>query len=374
MRSFNKQLSSAHQIKLNNNQKPNIGDTVTMKKIQSSISTLALALVVGVSSLTTDCRAAGNIGDIFQIGQITFAGGKRDFVSTPFVRPVEDNGTGVVSAVSNSTTLVLDSDGDDYTGTAQWTGGSTSVDKWYIVEILDGRYIGMVFLIATQNGNTVTTTEVELPTDGALVGSKYAIRKDWTLSTLFGDTSSPEFPLAKAGSASTADTVNVFIQKTQGFVTYYVNTAGLWKNGFNQTTPHARVAYGAGVQVLRRALGNATMTLSGEARKSRLRRDVGANQFALLANLSLAPTTLQALAPSIDRGASAAEDKVEVWNTSSASGSWVPYFRRTSDGAFTSGFNTTNAVAVGAGKVVRVRNSGVARTGANAITAEPNLP
>ena len=373
MRSFSKQLSSAHQIKLNNNQKPNMGDTVTMKKIQSSISTLALALVVGVSTLTTDCRAAGNIGDIFQIGQITFAGGKRDFVSTPFVRPVEDNGTGLVSAVSNSTTLVLAPDGNDYTGTAQWTGGSTSADKWYIVEILDGRYIGMVFLIATQNGNTVTTTEVELPTDGALVGSKYAIRKDWTLSTLFGDTSSPEFPLAKAGSASTADTVNVFVQKTQGFVTYYVNTAGLWKNGFNQTTPHARVPYGAGVQVLRRASGNATMTLSGEARKSRLRRDVGANQFALLANLSLAPTTLQVLAPSIDRGASAAEDKVEVWSTS-GSGSWVPYFRRTTDGAFTSTFNTTNAVAVGAGKVVRVRNSGDARTGANAITAEPNLP
>ena len=346
-----------------------------MKKIQSSISALALTLAVGVSSLTTDCRAAGNIGDIFQIGQITFAGGKRDFVSTPFVRPVEANGTGIVSAVSNSTTLVLDPDGADYSGTTQWTGGSaTSADKWYIVEILDGRYIGLVFLIATQNGNTVTTTEVVLPTDGALVGSKYAIRKDWTLSTLFGDTSSPSFPLAKNTSASLADTVNVFVQKTQGFVTYYVNTSGLWKNGFGTTSPHARVPYGAGVQVLRRAAGNATMTLSGEARKSRLRRDVGVNEFALIANLSLAPTTLQALAPSIDRGASAAEDKVEVWSTATALGTWVPYYRRNSDGAFTSTFNTTSAVAVGAGKVVRVRNSGVARTGANAITAEPNLP
>jgi hypothetical protein len=372
---MSKQLSSAQQTKLNNNQKPNIGDSVIMKKIQSSISTLALALVVGVSSLTTDCRAAGNIGDIFQIGQITFAGGKRDFVSTPFVRPVEENGTGIVSAVSDSTTLVLNPDGDDYSGTGQWTGGSaTSADKWYIVEILDGRYIGLVFLIATQNGNTVTTTEVALPTDGALVGSKYAIRKDWTLATLFGDTSSPSFPLAKNTSASTADTINVFVQKTQGFVTYYVNTSGLWKNGFNQTTPHARVPYGAGIQVLRRASGDATMTLSGEARKSRLRRDVGVNEFALIANLSLAPTTLQTLAPSIDRGASAAEDKVEVWSTATALGSWVPYFRRNSDGAFTSAFGTTLNVPVAAGKVVRVRNTGVARTGANAITAEPNLP
>jgi len=345
-----------------------------MKKIQSSISTLALALVVGVSSLTTDCRAAGNIGDIFQIGQITFAGGKRDFVSTPFVRPVEENGTGIVSSVTDSSTLVLDPDGANYSGTAQWTGGSTSQDKWYIVEILDGRYIGMVFLIATQNGNTVTTSEVALPTDGALVGSKYAIRKDWTLSTFFGDTSSPSFPLAKNNNASLADTINVFVQKTQGFVTYYVNNTGQWKNGLGFTTPHARIPYGGGVQVLRRASGAATMTLSGEVRKSRLRRDVGVNEFALIANLSLAPTTVQALAPSIDRGASAADDKVEVWSTNSTLGNWVPYYRRNSDGAFTSGLGSTNNVAVAAGKVVRVRNTGIARTGAKAITAEPNLP
>ena len=154
---------------------------------QSSILPLLAACVGTLVAFTSHGSAAGNVADMFSIGQITFpGGGKRDYVSTPFVRPVEANGTGTVSAVVNSTTLTLDPDGSDYTGTTQWTGGSATVDKWYILEILNGRYIGMVFLIKTQNGNTITTDEAVLPQDGLLEGSSYAIRKDWTLTTLFG--------------------------------------------------------------------------------------------------------------------------------------------------------------------------------------------
>jgi hypothetical protein len=362
------------KINLNNNQNQKSGDNISMKKIQNSLSTFALAIVTGVAALSSDCRAAGNIGDIFQIGQVSFlGGGKRDFIATPFVRPVESNGTGVVASVTSSSTLVLDPDGSDYTGTTQWTGGSTSQDKWHIVEILNGRYIGLVFLIGTQNGNTITTTEVALPTDGALVGSSYAIRKDWTLSTLFGDTASASFPFAHGDSAASADTVNIFIQTTQAFAPYYVKASDkTWRNSFSQLSPHARVPYGQGVQVLRRAAGNGVVTLAGEARKSRLRRDVGSGKFALLANLSLAPTTIQALSPSIDRGASSADDTVQTWN--SATGAWTSYYRRTSDGAFVSPFSTTTAVSLAAGKVVRIRNVGAAKAGADAITAEPNLP
>jgi hypothetical protein len=362
-------------INLNNNQKNKIGDNVSMKNIQNSLFTFALAIVSGVAALSSDCRAAGNLGDIFQIGQVTIVGsGKRDFLATPFVRPVESNGTGVVASVSNATTLVLNPDGADYSGTSQWTGGSTTQDKWHIVEILNGRYIGLVFLIGTQNGNTITTSEVSLPTDGALVGSSYAIRKDWTLSSLFGATDSASFPFAHGDSAATADTVNIFIQSTQAFAPYYVKASDkTWRNSFSQAAPHARVPYGQGVQVLRRATGNGVVTLAGEARKSRLRRDVGADgKFALLANLSLAPTTIQALSPSIDRGTSAADDTVQTWN--SATGAWTSYYRRTSDGAFVSPFGTTTAVSLAAGKVVRIRNVGAAKAGVDAITAEPNLP
>jgi len=344
-----------------------------MKKIQNSLSTFALAIVTGVAAFSSDCRAAGNIGDIFQIGQVSFVGGgKRDFIATPFVRPVESNGTGVVASVTSSTTLVLNPDGVDYS-TGQWTGGSTTQDKWHIVEILNGRYIGLVFLIGTQNGNTITTTEVALPTDGALVGSSYAIRKDWTLSTLFGDTASASFPFAHGDSASAADTVNIFIQSTQAFAPYYVKASDkTWRNSFSQASPHARVPYGQGVQVLRRAAGNGVVTLAGEARKSRLRRDVASGKFALLANLSLASTTIQALSPSIDRGTSSADDTVQTWNSST--GAWTSYYRRTSDGTFVSPFGTTTAVNLAAGKVVRIKNVGVAKAGADAVTAEPNLP
>jgi len=341
---------------------------------QSSILPLLAACVGTLVAFTSHSSAAGNVADMFSIGQITFpGGGKRDYISTPFVRPVEANGTGTVSAVVNSTTLTLDPDGSDYTGTTQWTGGSATVDKWYILEILDGRYIGMVFLIKTQNGNTITTDEAVLPQDGLLEGSSYAIRKDWTLTTLFGVPGSAGFPFAGGTSASNADTVNVFVQSSQSFVTYNVKASdNTWRNPLGGLATHVRIPYGTGVQVLRRGAGDGTLTLSGEVRKARLRRDVGSNKFALLANLSLAPTTLQQLNPSIDRATSTAGDTVQTWN--STSGSWVPYYRRTSDGAITSALGSTNSVTVGAGKVVRISNKGDAREGSTAVTADPRLP
>lgn len=99
---------------------------------------------------------------------------------------------------------------------------------------------------------------------------------------------------------------------------------------------------------------------------------MGSNKFALLANLSLTPTTLQELNPSIDRSSSTAGDTAQVWNV--VSGSWVPYYRRNSDGRFTSSLGSTANVPVGAGKVVRISNKGVALEGASAVTADPKLP
>ena len=328
-----------------------------------------LALAVSPQSF-----AAGNLADMFSIGQVSFVGGgKRDFLSTPFVRPVELNGTGVIASVNSATSLTLDPDGADYSGTTQWTGGSSTVDKHFIVEILDGRYIGLVFLIKTQNNNVVTTDEAVLPQDGLLEGSSYAIRKDWTLSTLFGNPGDTGFPFTGGSSAANSDTINIFVQSSQSFVTYYIAAStGTWRNPIGSLAPHARVPYGQGVQVLRRATGDGSLTLSGEVRKARLRRDVGTDKFALVANLSLAPTTLQQLNPTIDRATSTAGDTAQVWNT--VSGSWVPYYRRTSDGAFTSALGSTNSVAIGAGKVVRISNKGDARQGATAITADPRLP
>jgi hypothetical protein len=345
-----------------------------MKHLSPKTRILTTLFGVVVLSSSPHCFAAGNVADMFSIGTITFAGGgKRDYVSTPFVRPVESNGTGVIASVNSSSSLTLDPDGVDYSGTTQWTGGSGSVDKHFIVEILDGRYIGLVFLIKTQNGNTVTTDEAVLPQDGALEGSAYAIRKDWTLTSLFGTPGSAGFPFNGGASASSSDTINIFVQTSQSFVTYYIKASNnTWINPLGTSAPHARIPYGQGVQVLRRATGDGTLTLSGEVRKARLRRDVGSNKFALLANLSLTPTTLQELNPSIDRANSTAGDTAQVW--SAVSGSWVPYYRRNSDGRFVSALGTTNNVPVGAGKVVRISNKGDALQGTTAVTADPKLP
>jgi hypothetical protein len=259
--------------------------------------------------------------------------------------------------------------------TGRFTPGTATQDSKYILEVLDGRYIGLVAYIKSNAGNTFTIDEVSLPTDGLLVGSKYAIRKDWTIESLFGAASATS-PLAAGGSAASADNINIFNQKTQAYTTYYNRLSGgtySWKDAVGNTANHVRIPYGQGVQVLRRAAGNGALTLTGELRTARLRRDLLVNKIALIANLSPSATTLGNLNVTIDKAASAAASVVKVWNATTQA--WTPYYRRTSDGKFYDGISVSDSVVIGAGKVVQVLNKGAAdRVGATAITADPRLP
>ena len=124
---------------------------------------------------------------------------------------------------------------------------------------------------------------------------------------------------------------------------------------------------------MRRATGNGSVTLSGEIRTARLRRDLLLSKTALIANLSPSPTTLGDLNVGIDRANSTAGSVVKVWNP--ATQSWTQYYRRTSDGKFTDGVSVRDTVVIGAGKVVQAVNKGSAdRVGATATTADPRLP
>lgn len=332
-------------------------------------------ILAGISILggAASTRAA-SIASPASIVEISFAGGgKRDFVSTPFVRAGEAYGT--ISSVGSATTLTLTDEASATYTTGRFTPGTATQDNKYILEVLDGRYIGLVAYIKSNTGNTFTVDESSLPTDGLLEGSKYAIRKDWTIESLFGVASAAS-PLASGSSTASADNINIWNQKTQAYSTYYIRLSGgvySWRDAVGNAANHVRIPYGQGVQVLRRAAGNGALTLSGELRTARLRRDLLLNKTALIANLSPSATTLGDLNITIDRATSAAGSVVKVWNA--ATQAWTAYYRRTSDGKFTDGVLVRDTIAVGAGKVVQVVNKGSAdRVGPTAITADPRLP
>ncbi|NBT48476.1 MAG: hypothetical protein EBT07_11805 [Actinobacteria bacterium] len=334
-----------------------------------------LAVLAGISILGgTASTQAASIASPASIVEVSFAGGgKRDFVSTPYVRAEEASGT--IGAVGSATTLTLVDEAAATYVNGRFTPGTATQDNKYILEVLDGRYIGLIAYIKSNTGNTLTVDEVSLPTDGLLVGSKYAIRKDWTIESLFGPASATS-PLGSGSSTASADNVNIYNQKTQAYTTYFIrNSSGVytWRDAVGNLANHVRIPYGQGVQVLRRAAGNGSLTLSGELRTSRIRRDLLKDKTALVANLSPSPTTLGDLNVSIDRANSASGSVVKVWNPSTQA--WTAYYRRTSDGKFFDGLTVRDSIVVGAGKVVQVVNKGSAdRVGATALTVDPRLP
>ena len=339
---------------------------------------MRLALLgLALASIVPTPTYANSLAGPTAIVQVTFAGGgKRDFISTPFVRTAEKTGTIAAGNTTNTITLV-DSEAATYANDA-FKPGTASQDNKYILEVLDGRYIGLVGYIRGNTGNTLTIDEAQLPTDGGLVGSKFAIRKDWTLETLFGPASATS-PFKSGNSTATADNINIFSQKTQGYASYFIRSSSgtySWRDAVGNLATHVRIPYGQGVQTLRRDSGNGTLTVAGEVRTARLRRDVLNNQFALFANLSPASTTLESLNISIPRGSSTAGSVVRIWNPNSgANGSWVAYYRRNSDGGFTDSIgNNASSVSVAPGKVVQVQLKGSSLTAENAIIADPRLP
>lgn len=348
--------------------------SIVMKNHQLIRPLFALAVAALFANAPT--AQANSLAGPTAILQITFTGGgKRDFISTPFVRTAEKTGT-VASVPSTNTITLTDSQSATYANNL-FTPGTASQDNKYILEILDGPMIGLVAYIKSNTGNTLTVDEAELPTTGQLTGSKFAIRKDWTIESLLGAASASS-PFASGSSSASADNINVFNPKTQSYSTYFVRFSSgsySWRDPIGNLSNHLRIPYGQGVQVLRRAAGNGSITLTGEVRTARLRRDIPNGKYGLIANLSPSPTTLGDLNISITRANNQNGDVVKVWNSGTAS--WTAYNRRTSDGQFRDSGNLNNrdGIVIAPGRVVQVVNkSGSDRKGLTAITADPRLP
>lgn len=222
---------------------------------------------------------------------------RMDLFATPFVRPVEAKGsvTAVNTSAANAVfTVTLDA-GETLPALSNT---STSADERYVFEILDGPAIG---LILYPNANTGTSgSGVTITVSGGLggldvpAGSRFNIRKDWTLSTLFG-APGPNNPFG-FGVDPNAPGVNAWVQvyvtATGSVRSYYINfnsSTGVysWQQSTSSTVrDHLRIPTGQGVVIVNRKASSFTFPVSGEYRIARTRLVVPKGLTTFVANPS----------------------------------------------------------------------------------------
>jgi hypothetical protein len=210
------------------------------------------------------------------------------------------------------------------------------LDQWYIIEIVDGPAIGLILNAVGGTGDTSITVEGLIPSDINIeTGSKFAVRKAWTLSSLFGAASASN--VFGSGLTSTSSGVNAQVQlldsATGGLTTFYINLLGgayNWKaSSGSANRNHNPLGLGKGFVVVNRKASQFAFDLSGDFRAARTRLVVPANgKKTLLANPSVFDTTftaatIPATSPTRGTGVPSTADQYSIWSTSARA--FAPY-------------------------------------------------
>ena len=204
------------------------------------------------------------------------------FVGIPVARPSIYEGlvTTAVPANSNSSTVFSDSEfdasalsdlGNPVASTARVTDNSFATeDNQYVLEITSGANIGLTKIISSfSTGGVTVVGGFALPVE---VGTKYVIRQDWTLGTLFGNNAAAIAASGLSGGlASSADNIGLV---RSGVLELYYWTGSAWKPTRNVVTgidySHVRVPLSGGIYVKRNKTTDATLYMTGIYRPTRL--------------------------------------------------------------------------------------------------------
>lgn len=204
------------------------------------------------------------------------------FVGIPVARPSIYEGlvTTTVPANSNSSTVFSDSGfdasaraalGNPVASTARVTDNNFATeDNQYVLEITSGANIGLTKIISSfSTGGVTVVGGFALPVE---LGTKYVIRKDWTLGTLFGNTAAAIAASGLSGGlASSADNIGLV---RSGVLELYYWTGSAWKPTRNVVTgidySHVRVPLSGGIYVKRNKTTDATLYMTGIYRPTRL--------------------------------------------------------------------------------------------------------
>ena len=216
------------------------------------------------------------------------------FVGIPVARPAIYEGLVTARVTANSTTstatnpafttVVTDTNFNTNVISQIWgtnkvvetagLGSDTNVptsDNNYVLEITSGPMVGLTKSVtAADAGGLSVQGGFSLNLDA---NTKYVLRKDWTLGTLFGNSASDIAAAGvTAGLSSTGDNLGVI--KSDILTLYYATTAGQWRPTRNydstKTYQHIRIPLSGGVYVKRNASSVGTLYLSGIYRPTRL--------------------------------------------------------------------------------------------------------
>jgi hypothetical protein len=220
-------------------------------------------------------------------------------MGTPYARPVVAFGTISAATTSGANTILTVTKDPASPSLPDFTNTSENVDEWYILEVVDGPAIGLIFNAVGGAGDTSITVAGVVPSGSVTIaeGSKFNVRKAWTLTSLFGPASDSN--VFGFGTASTGTTVNAQVQvlntSTGSLTTYYINKTGTAYNWRASTsTPnrnHVPLGLGKGFVVVNRKAVPFNFNLSGEYRASRTRLICPAGKRTLLANPGVFDTT-----------------------------------------------------------------------------------
>ena len=319
--------------------------------MKRTLNTALLVLsLAGIFAQSTHAGIATPNG----IFKISLAVGN-NFIATPFARSEE--GVGTITAQTGSTLTVSPISGPiSYVEDAY---GSEASEP-YILEILDGEWIGYSAPITSNTPSTIT-----LPSGApsTLVGAKYAIRLDWTVESFFGAASSSNLTAANQDDGDDveyADQIRLMGDTgTLGLAYFRVLTGGTykWFNESEQDASKARLPFGKGIFV--KALTAKDIVLSGISRGSRTRMDiVGGKKINLLANPVPFAVKLSDSGMSISPGTSVSNaDNLRIWNGTG----WTSYWRNSSLAGRWTGPSNADAteVTIPAGSAFLIkRNSG----------------
>jgi len=284
-----------------------------------SIATLALALA-GLSLSGQNTQAA--LATPAAIFTKTIIADRTQYLGTPFVRP--EVSVGEIVSVSGNRITVKPTSGDVTYVAAEYSGytGRIGNNEPYIIEILDGDNIGYIGFISASGATSGTPATAVITVDVApgtvLAGSRYAIRPDWTLETLFGPaaTSVVVGTTAKDLGQDFADRIQLVGSNGRVTATAYrkwtsaVPTASQTGAAFQWASPAVigdarklRLPYSSGIIFKAVAGSNYELPFAGQLRQARLRKEIlGFPRFNFVANTSPKDLKLSETGIQIGRG------------------------------------------------------------------------
>ena len=255
--------------------------------------------------------------------------GRTEFFGMPFARPVETSGTinSATSSSGNATFSVTLDAGQPSLPALNNT--DQNVDAFYVLEILDGPAIGFLLPTTGNSGNTSITVEGD--TGGIdVAGARFAIRKEWTLTSLFGAAgTSNRFGY---GTSSSGVNVNGWVQvynvASGTLISYYINESGTTTKSYNWRSStstvnrnHVPLRLGRGMLLINRKASDLVVPVSGEYRIARTRLSVPAGKLFFVANpgpsdVTFDAATIPATSPTRATGnpSGTSGDTWQVWN------------------------------------------------------------